>query len=157
MSPSPTKRCNDPVVGGILASWRYDISGIALEMRGDYEHHLMTCSWCRSRQHMHRQIDIGLIALTVVAAGLFFVGFFAVRRFHLAPQHSLLLQLGMVVGCGISLLFAVLVAISTPAPLVVADAALTGARRSYDKLPEAVKDRLPEEIKLKLSDQQQQQ
>ncbi len=147
------KSCIDPVVGGILAGWRWDISGIAAEMRGDYEHHLMTCTWCRSRQRLHRQIDLGLIALTILAAMLFFVGFFVVRRFHLAPQHSLLLQLAIVVGFGISVLLAVLVAISTPAPLVVADAALVGARRVHEKLPEGIKDRLPEELKLKLSDQ----
>src|SRR5438876_9255891 len=103
------KSCNDPVVGGILAGWRYDISGIALEMRGDYEHHLLTCQWCRSRQRLHRGIDIGLIALCGLAAMLFAAGFFVVRAFHLAPQHSLLLQLGMVVGCGISVLGATLV------------------------------------------------
>jgi hypothetical protein len=28
--------CIDPVVGKILAGWRYDISGITPEMRGDY-------------------------------------------------------------------------------------------------------------------------
>ena len=146
------KSCIDPVVGGILAGWRYDISGIATEMRGDYEHHLRTCRWCRSRQRLHRTIDIGLIALTGLAALLFAAGFFVVRAFHLAPQHTVLLQLAMVVGCGISILGAILVAISTPAPLVVADAALEGARRVHDRLPEAVKDRLPEELRVKLSD-----
>ena len=33
-------QCVDPLVGKILAGWRYDISGLAPEMRGDYEHHL---------------------------------------------------------------------------------------------------------------------
>src|ERR1035438_9621111 len=32
-------RCTDRVVGAILASWRYDISGISPEMRKDYEGH----------------------------------------------------------------------------------------------------------------------
>jgi len=27
--------CIDPIVGKILAGWRYDISGLAPEMRGD--------------------------------------------------------------------------------------------------------------------------
>ena len=31
--------CIDPIVGKILAGWRYDISGLAPEMRGDYEEH----------------------------------------------------------------------------------------------------------------------
>src|SRR5947209_738615 len=139
------RSCTDPMIGGILAGWRWDISGVAPEMRSDYEHHLKTCRWCRARQRLHRQIDIGLIVLTGFAALLFFAGFFVVRRFHLAPQHSVLLQLGMVVGFGISILLAVLVAISTPAPLLVADAALEGARRVHEHLPEGIKDRLPEE------------
>ena len=32
-------QCVDQVVGDILAGWRYDISGITPEMRGDYEDH----------------------------------------------------------------------------------------------------------------------
>ena len=40
--------CSDRVVGDILAGWRYDISGLAPEMRGDYEAHLAECAHCRS-------------------------------------------------------------------------------------------------------------
>jgi hypothetical protein len=148
-----SSKCNDPVVGGILAGWRYDISGIATDMRADYEHHLVACEWCRSRQRLHRRIDIGLIVLTSAAAVLFAFGFFVVPHFHIATQHSVLLQIGMVLGCAISVLLAILVAISTPAPLVVADAAMLGARRVHDSLPEGIKDRLPEELRVKLSDQ----
>jgi len=52
-------QCVDQVVGDILAGWRYDISGIAAEMRGDYEQHFAECVHCRSRQRLHRTIDIG--------------------------------------------------------------------------------------------------
>ena len=36
-------QCVDPIVGKILAGWRYDISGITPEMRRDYERHLAAC------------------------------------------------------------------------------------------------------------------
>ena len=39
MSRAAGIRCTDRVVGAILASWRYDISGISPEMRRDYENH----------------------------------------------------------------------------------------------------------------------
>src|SRR5438045_4123012 len=138
------KSCIDPVVGGILAGWRYDISGIAPDMRVDYEGHLVACEYCQARQRLHRRIDISLVALTSLAALLFAMAFFVVRRFNLLAQHSLLLQLGCVVGMGIAVLLALLVAISTPAPLVITDAALEQARRIHDRLPEHIRNRLPE-------------
>ena len=64
-------QCIDPVVGKILAGWRYDISGLAPEMRGDYEQHFSDCERCRSRQTIHRAIDISLIALASVSAVVF--------------------------------------------------------------------------------------
>ncbi len=145
------KSCIDPIVGGILSGWRYDISGIAPDMRGDYEGHLVACEYCRARQLLHRRIDIGLIALASLAAVLFTIAFFIVRRFNLLPHHSLLLQLGCIVGLGISVLGAILVAISTPAPLVITDKALEQARKVHDRLPEHIRNRLPEELRLKLS------
>ena len=56
-----SQQCTDPIVGKILAGWRYDISGLAPEMRGDYESHFAACEHCRSRQQIHRMIDVGLI------------------------------------------------------------------------------------------------
>ena len=53
------QQCIDPIVGKILAGWRYDISGLAPEMCGDYEHHFAACERCRGRQRMHRIIDVG--------------------------------------------------------------------------------------------------
>ena len=58
--------CTDSVVGDILSSWRYDISGISPEMRIDYEEHLATCAFCRSRQRLHRTIDVALISLSTL-------------------------------------------------------------------------------------------
>ena len=66
-----SQQCIDPIVGKILAGWRYDISGLAPEMRGDYESHFAECEHCRSRQQIHRIIDVGLIALASISAGSF--------------------------------------------------------------------------------------
>jgi len=61
-------KCNDPVVGRILAGWRYDISGLAAEMRGDYEDHFATCLHCKGKQRLHRTIDVGLIVVATISA-----------------------------------------------------------------------------------------
>ena len=45
--PPMSQQCVDPIVGKILAGWRYDISGLASEMRGDYEDHFSSCEHCR--------------------------------------------------------------------------------------------------------------
>src|SRR5438874_13337524 len=68
-------QCIDPIVGKILAGWRYDISGLAPEMRGDYEEHFAACERCRSKQRLHRTIDVSLIALASVSAGVFLLAF----------------------------------------------------------------------------------
>jgi hypothetical protein len=144
------KTCVDPVVGGILSGWRYDISGIATEMRGDYDYHFAVCEYCRARQRLHRKIDIGLIVLTGMAALLFLLAFFVIWRFNLAPQHAVLLHLGALIGFLISVLMMILVAISTPAPLVITDAAMVAARGVHERLPEQVRNRLPEDLRVKL-------
>jgi len=61
----------EPIVGKILAGWRYDISGLAPEMREDYEQHFADCEHCRSRQKIHRIIDISLIVLASASAAVF--------------------------------------------------------------------------------------
>ena len=67
--------CSDKVIGDILAGWRYDISGIAPEMRGDYEAHFAECERCREKRKLHRTIDFALIVITAVSAGLFVIAF----------------------------------------------------------------------------------
>jgi len=143
------KRCTDPVVGKILAGWRYDISGIAPEMRGDYEAHFGECEFCRSRQRMHRAIDIGLMALASLSMAVFLLAYGVIRYFH--PTHAFLLEIGALGGFLVSTLLWLLVAIATPAPIVVKDAALTGARLVHDKLPEQIRDRIPEDLRVKIS------
>ena len=77
-------QCVEPIVGKILAGWRYDISGLAAEMRGDYEAHFADCEHCRSRQQIHRIIDISLIVLASVSAAMFLIGFWGDPLFRAA-------------------------------------------------------------------------
>ena len=145
------KQCTDPVVGKILAGWRYDISGIASEMRGDYGAHLRECSFCHSRQRLHRFIDIALMALASVSMIVFLLAYGVIRHFE--PNHAFLLEIGALGGFLLSMLLWLLVALATPAPLVVKDVALIGAKRLHDKLPEPIRERIPEDLRVKISGQ----
>lgn len=140
--------CTDRVIGKILAGWRYDISGLAPEMRGDYERHFEECAHCRSRRRLHRAIDIGLITLGTISAALFLIAFAVVHQFK--PRHALILELIALGGFALSALIWLIVAIATPAPYVVLGAAITGARIVHDKLPEPIKERIPEELRDKI-------
>lgn len=137
--------CTDMVVGDILAGWRYDISGITPEMRGDYEEHLATCLYCHRKQRLHRTIDIALIALSTISAGIFLLAWGVIHHFD--PQHALLLEMAALAGFAVSAVVWLAVAVATPAPLVIADVARTGARRVQERLPEEIRDRLPEQIR----------
>ena len=143
------RECVDPIVGKILAGWRYDISGIAPEMRADYEEHFDACESCRSRQRLHRTIDISLIALASLSAAVFLLAFGVIR--HLGPRHGFWLELAALAGFGLSALIWVAVAVATPAPMTMVDAAKVGARRVHDRLPAEIRERLPEEFRLKIT------
>ena len=91
-----SQQCIDPIVGKILAGWRYDISGLAPEMRGDYESHFAGCERCRSRQRVHRMIDVGLIALASVSGGVFLLAFGVIR--HFGPRHAFWLEIAALAG-----------------------------------------------------------
>jgi hypothetical protein len=141
--------CIDPVVGKILAGWRYDISGLAPEMRGDYEEHLAACARCRSRQRLHRGIDLGLIALASVSGAVFLLAFGVIRHFE--PRHTFWLELAALAGFALSALIWLVVAVATPAPTTVVDAARLGARRVHDRLPQEIRQRVPEDVWLKIT------
>jgi hypothetical protein len=141
--------CVDPVVGKILAGWRYDISGLAPEMRGDYEEHFVNCERCRSRQRLHRAIDLALIVLASVSAGVFLLAFGVIHHFE--PRHTLILELIALGGFALSALIWLIVAVATPAPMTVVDVAKLGARHVHDRLPAEIRERLPEEIRMKLT------
>lgn len=141
--------CVDPLVGKILAGWRYDISGLAPEMREDYEEHFDACERCRTRQKLHRTIDISLIALASVSAAVFLLAFGVIWR--LAPRHAFWLEIAALAGFALSALIWLAVAVATPAPMAVVDAARLGARRVHDRLPAEIRERLPEDLRLKIT------
>lgn len=142
-------QCADPIVGKILAGWRYDISSLAPEMRGDYEYHFIACERCRTHQRIHRSIDIGLIALASVSAGVFLLAFGVIR--HLGPRHAFWMEIAALAGFALSALIWLIVAVATPAPMAVVDAARLGARHVHDRLPQEIRERLPEELRLKIT------
>ena len=142
-------QCIDPVVGKILAGWRYDISSLAPEMRGDYEEHFGACERCSSHQRLHRAIDVGLIVLASVSAGVFLLAFGVIH--HFAPKHSLILELVALAGFALSALIWLIVAVATPAPAAMVDVARIGARHVHDRLPAEIRERLPEELRMKLT------
>jgi hypothetical protein len=141
--------CVEPIVGKILAGWRYDISGLATEMRGDYELHFTECAYCRSRQKLHRIIDLSLIALASASAAVFLLAFGVIRYF--GPRHAFWFEIGALLGFGLSALIWLIVAVATPAPMAVVDVAMLGARHVHDRLPAEIRERLPEEIRVKLT------
>jgi hypothetical protein len=143
------QQCVDPIVGKILAGWRYDISGITPEMRGDYEEHFTACEYCRARQRLHRTIDIALIVLASLSAAVFLLAFGAIRHFE--PRHAFWLEIAALAGFALSALIWLIVAVATPAPMTLVDAAKLGARHVHDRLPAEIRDRLPEELRVKIT------
>lgn len=147
----PKTRCTDPVVGAILASWRYDISGISPEMRKDYEQHLAECARCSARQRYHRSLDATLAVLTSLAA-VFFLFALAVLK-HVKPfDHVAFNVLGldsfdmyhMLISAGVAgLLFSVtafaLVLMATPAPSYLSGIAAERAKLIEARLPARIK------------------
>jgi uncharacterized metal-binding protein len=139
-----TTTCTDPVIGDILSSWRYDISGISRNMRGDYEHHLNSCQHCSSRQRLHRTVDVVLIGLSTVSSAVFLLALaiihhvdilqnWALVNFHLWQRDIVLsLQAAAIAGLLVSLMIWILVAIATPAPEYLTDIAMSQARGFQD-------------------------
>src|SRR3984885_4097361 len=124
-----SQQCIDPIVGKILAGWRYDISGLAPEMRGDYESHFTECEHCRSRQKMHRMIDVGLIALASVSGGVFLLAFGVIR--HFGPRHAFWLEIAALAGFVLSALIWLVVGVAKPAPGNLLRAAKRATRLLY--------------------------
>lgn len=120
--------CTDPVVGGILSGWRFDISGLSPAMRTDYEQHLAECSHCHRRQQVARTIDVLLLAVSTLSIVAFLLAAIVIRRmemmshlgrFHVELHHTAIavsLEAVAVGGLAISTLLWVLVAVATPLP-----------------------------------------
>jgi hypothetical protein len=148
-------RCTDRVIGAILASWRYDISGISPEMRRDYEQHFAECTHCQTRQNFHRSLDAALAVLTSLAA-LFFLFALAVLK-HVRPlEHVALNVLGLdvsdmyhmllsagVAGLCFSVIALALVLMATPAPSYLGGIAAERAKLIEERLPAAIKSLRP--------------
>jgi hypothetical protein len=148
-------RCTDRVVGNILKSWRYDISGIFPEMRKDYEHHLAECAYCRGRQNFHRTLDVTLAVLTSLAV-FFFLFAIAVLK-HIKPlehvafnifgldisdMYHMLFSAG-IAGLIFSVILLALVLMATPAPSYLGGLAAERARDLEERLPDSIKSLLP--------------
>ena len=144
-------RCNDHVVGAILASWRYDITGISPEMRKDYELHFVGCPHCRARLKFHRGLDVSLAVLTSLAV-LFFLFALAVVQ-HIKPlehvafnilgldisdMYHMLLSAG-VAGLVFSICALALVLTATPAPTYLSDLAAERRKVIEERLPAAIR------------------
>ena len=148
-------QCNDRVVGSILKSWRYDISGISPEMSKDYEIHLASCAHCRSRQNFHRGLDVTLAVLTSLAV-FFFLFALAVLK-HIRPlEHVAFNIFGLdiedtyhmlfaagIAGLVFSLILLALVLMATPAPSYLGGLAAERARDLEERLPDSIKSLLP--------------
>lgn len=144
--------CTDQVVGDILSGWRYDISGISPDMRVDYERHLEMCDHCRSRQRLHRTIDVVLIGISTVCILAFIFALAVIHRMqplhhwalvmHLEHRYLVLtLQSAAALGLLVSLLSWVLVAIATPVPVYISGLALAQARVLQERIPEELRGR----------------
>ena len=156
--------CTDPVVGDILSSWRYDLSGISPDMRKDYEQHFEECAGCRSRQRLHRTIDVTLIGLSTLSALAFLLALAVIRQveplrywalvhlnlhdvdvMHLHLRHryfEITLHEAAVAGLMVSLLAWLLVALMTPAPTYLTGMAMTQAR----VLEKELRSRVPRNV-----------
>ncbi len=147
--------CTDRVVGAILASWRYDISGIHPEMRKDYEQHLAECSHCSGKLKFHRSLDVTLVVLTSLS--VFFSLFALAVIRHIRPlEHVAFSMLGLdisdmyhmlvsaaIAGVCFSVIAFALVLMATPAPTYLGGIAAERAKVIEKRLPDSIKSLLP--------------
>ncbi|ADW67976.1 hypothetical protein [Granulicella tundricola] len=120
--------CTDPVVGAILAGWRYDISSISPEMRTDYEQHLFECAHCKHRQRAARTIDVLLLMVSTLSILAFLLAAVVIRRIeiltHIDSVHvhlrqtavAISLEAAAIAGLVVSTALWILVAVATPLP-----------------------------------------
>src|ERR1039458_126686 len=126
--------CTDPLIGNILAGWRYDISGLSPAMRTDYDQHLSDCAHCRRRHLLARTIDVLLLTVSSLSILAFMLAAAVLHRIeaiaHLSSSlHGHLyhtpitvsLEAAAISGVVISFLLWVMVAIATPIPALVSD------------------------------------
>jgi hypothetical protein len=140
--------CTDPLIGNILAGWRYDISGLSPAMRTDYDQHLSECNSCRRRQHVARSIDILLLSVSSLSILAFLLAAAVLHRIeamaHLSSSlhghvyHTpvtISLEAAAFAGLLISLILWMLVAVATPISGLVTDAL-------QQRLPPHIRERI---------------
>jgi len=143
-----THHCTDPLIGDILAGWRYDISGLSPAMRTDYDQHMTDCAHCRRRQHIARTIDVLLLSVSALSILAFLLAAAVLHRIeviaHLGSSlHGHLLntpitislEAAAIAGLIVSVLLCVLVAISTPIPGLVSEAV-------QQRIPQNIRERM---------------
>jgi hypothetical protein len=108
-----------------------------------------TANTAAAGKKIHRIIDVGLIALASISAGVFLLAFGVIR--FLGPRHAFWLEIAALTGFVLSALIWLGVAVATPAPVTMLDAAREGARRVHDRLPQEIRQRLPEELRIKIT------
>jgi hypothetical protein len=147
--------CTDRVIGAILGSWRYDISGISPEMRKDYEQHLTDCAHCRSRQKFHRTIDGTLAVLSALSMISFLFALAVLQRVKFMENVAFnilgldkvsmyqMLVSAAFAGLGFSLIAFILVLATTPASAYLGGIAMERARGIEARLPESIRSLRP--------------
>ena len=142
------RHCTDPLIGDILAGWRYDISGLSPAMRTDYDQHMTDCAHCRRRQHIARTIDVLLLSVSALSILAFLLAAAVLHRIeviaHLGSSlHGHLhntpitisLEAAAIAGLIVSVLLCILVAISTPIPGLVSEAV-------QQRIPQNIRERM---------------
>ena len=143
--------CTDVVVGSILSSWRYDISGIFPEMRKDYEQHFAECPRCRGRQKFHRSLDVTLAILTSLSVVFFLFALavvvhikpleyvsFNIFGLDISDMYHMLVS-AAIAGFCFSLIGLALVLTTTPVPSYLGGIAAQRAKLIEALLPESIK------------------
>ena len=80
---------------------------------------------------------------------MFLLAFAVIRHFGL--RHAFWLEVGALAGFALSALIWLIVAVATPAPMAVVDVAKLGARHVHDRLPAEIREKLPEELRMKIT------
>ena len=70
---------------------------------------------------------------------------------YFGPRNAFWLEIAALAGFALSALIWLIVAVATPAPMAVVDVARIGARHVHDRLPPEIRERLPEELRLKIT------
>jgi hypothetical protein len=143
--------CTDVVVGSILSSWRYDISGIFPEMRKDYEQHFAECPRCRGRQKFHRSLDVTLAILTSLSVVFFLFALavvvhikpleyvsFNIFGLDISDMYHMLVS-AAIAGFCFSLIGLALVLTTTPVPSYLGGIAAQRAKLIEARLPVSIK------------------